>query len=56
MRVWAIAILSLAIQGVFAVLGFLVGLACVGLYLGYTRAWAICSPVSLPKPLEDEDE
>lgn len=53
MRVWLIALLTLLIQGVFSLIGFVVGLACAGLYLGYTRAWEITMPRQAP--LEDED-
>lgn len=36
-------------------IGLLVGHACVGLYLGYTRAWAIAAPV-VSSVVEDEDD
>lgn len=56
MRVWLIAIVSLLIQGLFSLIGFLVGLAVVGLYLGYTRAWAICAPPVVQPHFVDEDD
>lgn len=55
MRVWIIALLTLIIQGAFAFLGFLIGLAVVGLYFGYTRAWEV-TRVSLPKHVEEDED
>lgn len=56
MRVWLIALLTLLIQGAFAVVGFLVGVAVVGFQLGYARAWAISVPQPTQPIHEDEDD
>jgi hypothetical protein len=55
LRVWIIALLTLVIQGTFALVGFLVGLVVVGLVLGYRRAWEIATPVVAPRVVDEDD-